>query len=133
MSTKTMMGALIGGVTFWIMGFLMYALLLGKMMAEYSTVNRPSGEEMMVHLILGNLVFGILIAWLWSRMGITTFSRGLSSGALFGLLVSVGSNLIMIATTTIWSAFTGIFYDVLALTVIWAVTGGVVGWWTGRK
>ena len=111
----------------------MYAVLLGKMMAQYTTVNRPHGEEMMVHLVLGQVVFGILAAWLWSRMSITSFSRGLTTGAIIGFLVSLGSNLIAIATTTVWNEFTGIFYDLIALTVTWAVTGGVLGWWMGRK
>ena len=133
MSTKTLLGALIAAVCFWLMGFLMYAVLLGKMMAQYTTVNRPHGEEMMVHLVLGQVVFGILAAWLWSRMSITSFSRGLTTGAIIGFLVSLGSNLIAIATTTVWNEFTGIFYDLIALTVTWAVTGGVLGWWMGRK
>lgn len=133
MSTKTLIGALIAGVCFWLLGFLMYGLLLASMMSEYNTIERPSEEVMMVHLVLGNLIIGFLMAWLWSRMSITTFSRGLSSGALIGLLVGVGTNLIMHATTTLWTEPTGIIYDTIALTVLWAVTGGVVGWWMGRK
>jgi hypothetical protein len=133
MSTKTLLGALIGGVCFWLLGFLMYGVLLRDLMAEYSAIGRASGEEMMIHLILGNLLFGLLLAWLWSRMGITNFSRGASSGAFVGLLSSLAANLIMYGTTTAWNAPTGIIYDVLALTVMWGVTGGVVGWWMGRK
>ena len=133
MSTKTLIAALIAGVCFWLLGFLMYAVLVGPMMAEYNTIERTSEDTMMVHLILGNLIFGFLLAWLWSRMGINTFARGASSGALIGLLVGLGMNLIMYATTTLWSAPTGIIYDVLALTVMWGVTGGVVGWWMGRS
>ena len=131
MSTKTLIGALIGAVVFWMMGFIMYVLLVGKMIAQYTTANRPHGEEMMVHLILGQLVFGLLLAWLWSRMGITTFSRGLTSGAIVGFLSALGANLITFATMTVWTDPVGIIYDVIALTVIWAVTGGVVGWYMG--
>lgn len=136
MNTKMLVAGLLGGVGFFLLGWLLYGILLLDTMASYSnSACMRSDDDMSIPLLLvGNLIQGFLIAYIYSQWAsISTFATGLQRGALIGFLLSMALNCIWYATSTVMTEFTGVIIDVAVSTVIWGLVGGIVGWWLGRK
>ncbi len=136
MNTKMLVAGLMGGVGFFLLGWLLYGILLMDTMASYSNsaCMRADGDMNFPLLVVGNLIQGFLVAYIFSQWAsISTFATGLQRGALIGFLLSMALNCIWYATSTVMTEFTGAFIDVAVSTVMWGLVGGIVGWWLGRK
>ena len=77
-------------------------------------------------LIAGNLVAGFLLAYIFSKAGVSTLSSGLITGAVIGLLMSCAMDLIMYATTNTISK-SAMLADVGISTVMSAIAGAAIG------
>lgn len=70
MNTKTIIAAIIGGVAAFLLGWLFYGMLLkdtmAGMMGSAQNVMKKDNEIIFWALILGNLVIGYLVAWIFS-------------------------------------------------------------------
>jgi hypothetical protein len=128
---KYILGTLVGAITWFILGFVVYALLLGGFF-ESQVITDASKEPMVWWaMILGNLATAALITYIFGRWaGIRTFAAGAQGGAVIGFFLSLGINSMMYSMTTL-STLTGHLSDVIVYTVISAVVGGVVGWILG--
>ncbi len=136
MNAKMLVAGLMGGVAFFLLGWLLYGILLKDTLANYHNGDfmRADADLNMPLLVLGNLIQGILVAYIYSQWAsISTFVTGLQRGALIGFLLSLGMNCIWYATSTLMTEFTGVIIKVVIATVIWGLVGGIVGWWLGRK
>ena len=136
MNSKFLVGGLLGGIAYFVVGGLLYGMLLADTMASYMMpgINKANEEMDMVHLILGNLGFGFLLSFVFSKWSSPmSLGAGATGGAIVGLLVSLSYNLIVFATSNIANSVTWIFVDAVVFTVISGVAGAVVGWWMGRK
>jgi hypothetical protein len=137
MNTKTIIAAIIGGVAAFLLGWLFYGMLLkdtmAGMMGSAQNVMKKDNEIIFWALILGNLVIGYLVAWIFSSWaGITTFAGGATAGAMMGFLFTFSYDMMMYATTNTMQ-LSGALFDIVISTVIWAVSSGLVGWWLGRS
>jgi hypothetical protein len=136
MSTKVFLGGLIAGIALFLLGYLVFGLLLSGMMESYSNAAcMRSMEDMSLgYMFFGNLFMGLAIAYIYSRWtGANSFSAGAKAGAILGLLISLGMDLFMFGLTTMWTEQMGFVVDVIGSVVIWTIVGGIVGWWFGRK
>lgn len=137
MNSKFLVGGLIGFVLFFLLGWLVYGMLLADMMAGYMNTEctRPMEEMNMSLMILGNVGFGLMFSYILSNGGakFASFSGGAIGGAIVGLLVSLSYDSMIYAQSTMMNSFNGIIMDVVAFTIISAVAGGGIGWWLGRK
>jgi hypothetical protein len=127
---KFLTGTLAGGAAYFLLGWLLYGMLLMDTMAEYSNPCSMRAETDMVWgaMIGGNLGLGALLTYIFLKMGnVTTFGSGASTGAVLTLLVAVSYDLMIYATTTMMTSSTGIVIDVVVSTVMGAVAGGIVG------
>ncbi|MBK7869861.1 MAG: DUF2177 family protein [Saprospiraceae bacterium] len=135
MSTnKILLAGVVGGVAFFLLGFLFYGLLLMDFMKSNAGEMGALMKEPPTWwaLILGNLAWGLLIAVIFGRWAnISTFMTGLKAGAIIGLLATLSWDLTMFGTMNGMN-LTGVIVDVLVGTAMTAVTGGVVGWMLGR-
>ncbi len=130
---KFALGALVGGVVFFLLGWLLYGLLfMNYFEANVGSATGVNKESMnMIALFLGNLAMAALLTIIFLRWaGISTFMGGLKAGALIGLLVVLGFDLTMFGTTNIMT-LNGMLMDVVVYTVMSAITGGVIGWLLG--
>ena len=127
MNTKTLIAAAAGGLTLFVTGGLVYALLL----ADFFTVEVTRESANLLYIVPGELVFGCLLAWVLSCCGASTVLDGAKYGALVGCLIALGYGLLLYGATTI----ADLTYH-LADAVVWAVrfacAGAVIGWWYGR-
>ncbi|MCC6754063.1 MAG: hypothetical protein IT266_08790 [Saprospiraceae bacterium] len=137
MDTRTLISGLLGGIVYWLLGALFYAFLLGKLLESLSGsatgVSRAPEEMVWWSLVLGNLFMGLGLAYIlnnWAK--ISTLLAGAKAGALIGLLLTLGFDLIWFSSTNLIQ-LPGVFLDVATFTVMSALSGAVIGWWLGRS
>ncbi len=136
-TNKILLAALAGGVTYFILGWLVYGIALkGFMethMAAGNAIARPEAEMVWWALILGNLAFGLLFALIFGRWAsISTLATGAKAGAVIGLIMTIAWDFMMYSMYTI-SDITGIIVDIIVATVLFAIVGAVVAWVLGYK
>jgi uncharacterized membrane protein len=126
---KFLIGGIVGGVVYFLLGWLFYGNLLAQYFLDHpGTViaDKPMDQVIWWALILGNLLSGFLLAYVFSKSGVSSLSSGLITGGILGFLMSSSYDLIMYATTNITSKH-AMLADVATFTVISAITGAVVG------
>jgi len=134
MNTKMLIGGIIAGVAFFFLGYLIYGILLTDMMATCTSCQRPMEELNMAFLVIGSLFMGILLSYILSKWaGVSTFMGGIMAGGTVGLLLGIAMDCMSYATTTMYNSVTCIIYDIVITSAIWAIMGGLIGWWQGRK
>lgn len=131
MNTKRFfLGGISAGVTFFLLGWLLYGNLLMDTLAENAGsatgVNRDPESMVFWALILGNLLFGFLLAYVFEKAGIRTFVSGFTTGGVIGFLTSAAVDLTMYGTTNLMTT-TGLAVDIAVMTIISAIAGGVGG------
>ena len=131
MNTKNFfLGGIVGGVVYFLLGWLFYGTLLTTFFHEHpgtaTNVEKPMDQMVWWALILGNLLTGFLLAYIFSKSGVSTLASGLVTGAVVGLLMCTSIDLIMYATTNI-SSKKAMAADVATFTVMSAIAGAVVG------
>lgn len=134
MNSKVLIGGVIGGVGFFLLGYLLYGLLMADTLAACTSCQRPMAEINFVCLGLGDLFVGLAISYIFSKWAsVATFMGGATAGATLGLLLAIGFSSITYATSTMYSGMTCVVYDIIIEVVMWAIVGGLIGWWLGRK
>ncbi len=136
-TNKILLAGLIGGVASFLLGWLVWGVVLMGFMKENAGsatgVMRADNEMIWWALILGNLAGGLLLAMIYGRWGsISTFVTGAKAGAVIGLLIGISYDMIMYATSNIMT-MNGALVDIVANAVVTGLVGGVVGWFLGRK
>lgn len=134
-TSKLLYAGLAGFVAYFLLGWLLYGVLTmsyfeGQTPEVARDVSR--GDSMVWwSLLLGNLIIGFFLAFVFLRWAnIKTFAGGLIGGAIIGAFIMAGIDFTMYGTMNI-STLPGIFVDIIVGTVMWALTGGVVGWVLG--
>jgi hypothetical protein len=133
-SNKILIGGLLGGVTAFLMGFLIWGLALDGFMKSHSTA--PAGlakEELLMWAIaLGSLALGFLFALIYGRWaGIKTLQTGALAGAAIGGLLGANADFMAYGMYNM-TDMTMVIVDIVAYVVYGALIGAVVGWWMGR-
>ena len=128
---KFLIGGIVGGVVYFLLGWLFYGHLLAQYFQGHpgstaTGVDRVMDQFIWWALILGNLLSGFLLAYVFSKSGVSSLSSGLITGGILGFLMSSSYDLIRYATTNITSKH-AMLADVATFTVISAITGAVVG------
>jgi len=130
-SNKFLIGTLVGGITFFLLGYLFYGLALSSFFMNHSVA--PSGSMKNMDqivwwaLILGNLTSAALLSYIFLKLGnINSFGAGARMGIAIGFLMSFSMGLIRFATENSLD-LTGTFTDVVIGTVMTAIAGGVIG------
>ncbi len=134
---KRIMATLAGFVVFFLLGWLLYGMLLMDFFMSNSGsatgVMRSDTEMVWWALALGNLLQAYLLVYIFGKWAnITTFGAGLQAGAVIGLILGYGYDLTMYGTSNI-SNLTSTLVDPLVVAVMMGLTGGVIGMVLGKK
>lgn len=138
MDAKTrIMATLAGFVTLFLLGWLIYGMLLMDFyMSNSGTatgVMREESEMVWWALIVGNVFQAYLLVYIFDKWtNITTFSSGLQAGAILGLILGFAMNLTMYGTSNMMN-LTAALVDPFVSAVMMGITGGVIGYMLGRK
>jgi hypothetical protein len=132
-TNKILLGGLAGGVTFFLLGWLVYGILLMNFtQANFNQCSmRPIEEMIWWSLILSNLAYGLLLSVICNWSNATKFMDGARIGGIIGLLMGLSIDLSFYSMSTMYSNFTAIMVDVIVSTVMTAIVGGVVAWILG--
>src|SRR5450755_2674946 len=113
---KFLIGTLVGGITYFILGYLIYGMALSGFFTQHSVA--PSGsmkamsEIVWWALILGNLALAALLTYIFLKLGnVNSFGSGAGIGASIGFFMGLGMDLIRYATENSLD-LTGLFADV---------------------
>ena len=135
-NNKVLLAGIIGGVTLFILGFIVYGMLMGDFMAANAGapgVNKPMEEISFGWLIISNLASGFFLAVVFGRYAnINTASAGLQAGAVIGFLMALGVDSAMYATSYLYN-MKGMLADIVLWTIMSSITGGVVAAVLGMK
>jgi len=126
---KLLLGTLAGGLAFFILGYLLYGLLLMDFFANNAGTATGVNKVEPVYwaLILGNLATAFFFTYVFMRFGnVGSFGDGLKAGAIFAFLNGLSFNLITLGVTNI-SSITSSAVDVAVFTTMGAIAGGFIG------
>jgi hypothetical protein len=132
-TNKFLIGGIIGGIAYFLLGWLIYGMLLMDFMSSNTMAGVYKTEADMVWwaLIVGNIFSGLVLSYVLNKSGVSTASGGASVGAMLGLLITLAFDLTMYGTSNIFTSMTGLCADVAASIVISAIVGGIIGWYLG--
>jgi hypothetical protein len=126
---KFLIGTFAGGITFFLLGFVTYAILLEDFfMAHAGTATGVMKTDEMQYwpLFLGNLSQAALLSYVFLKWAnIKTFGGGMSAGAIIGFLTTLGHTMISYDTSNVMD-MTAAFVDPFVYAIISAIAGGVV-------
>jgi hypothetical protein len=129
MNTKVIVGGIAGGVAFFLLGWVIYGMLLMDFMTANTnqSMAKPMGEYVWWALILGNLMSGFLLATIFSWSNISGAADSAKAASIVGLLMGLSYDLMFYSMSNMFSNVTAIIVDVLACTIMSAIAGAVVG------
>jgi hypothetical protein len=132
---KLVIGGITGGILYFFLGWLVYGNLLAEFMKTHpgtvTGVERAMEDMNWMYLVIGNLLSGFLIAFIFVKGNVNSLVNGLVTGVILGLLMSAAFDCIMYATTNIISKKM-MLADVLASGAMGAVVGAIVGLVLGK-
>ncbi len=132
---KIMIAGIAGGIIYFLLGWLVYGILLKDFYAAHmnNSSMRPEADMIWWAMIASNLLWGIFIAYIFNRWAnINTVSAGLSAGAIIFLFIGLSMSLGFYAYTTMYGDMTGMVVDILVGVVMGAIVGAVTGFVLGK-
>lgn len=132
---KVAIGGLAGGIVSFLLGWLIYGMLLVDFMTtNYNqSINRPEADMIWWAMIAFNIIWGITYAYIFSRWAnISTASTGAYAGAKLSLLIGSSVSLSFYAMTTMYSSLTTVFVEIAIGVVMGAIIGAVTGFVLGK-
>jgi len=134
-TNKILVAGVVGGVASFLLGWLIYGMLLSDFMQDNTVagVAKDSEAGIMWAIAVGSLFFGFLFSVIYGRWaGIKTLKTGATAGAVIGLLMGGHTAFISFGTANVYTSLTGVIVDMVAFVVLSALVGGVVGGVLGR-
>lgn len=130
-SKKFLIGTLVGGISFFLLGYLIYGMALSGFYMNHSIA--PAGAMKAMNeivwwaLIVGNLAGGALLTWVILKLGNAgSFGSSFGTGAAIGFFMALSMNFIRYATGNSVD-LTATIADVGVSTVLNGIVGGIIG------
>lgn len=127
---KLFIGGITAGILFFGLGYLIFGMLLKTYMANHlgvaGNIYRADADMQFLYLVLGNLSYGFMMAYIFARANVKSAVDGLITGGIVGLLMAVGVDCVIYATSTIMSK-SMMAADVAGTTAMSAIVGAIVG------
>ena len=129
---KVLIGSVVGGIAYFLLGWIIYGIL----MKDYCAANfgqegmRAEADMVLRAMGLANIAAAMLMALIFSWANINSLLSGARVGAIIGFLTAVSIDLSMYAMTTMFKNWSALFVDVLLVTLMSAIAGAVIIWVT---
>lgn len=126
---KILLGSFAGAVTYFLLGWLIYGMLLMDYMTStcpnFPGLNRNESEMLLWMMFISNLLSAFLMAYIFDLGKISGWMNGLKQGAIIGFIITAAFDTGMYAMTFMLTK-NWMIIDVLASTVMAAIAGAVV-------
>jgi hypothetical protein len=137
MSTKAILAAVAGAVLAFLLGWVIYGMLLMNFFEANSTHYDGLMKETpnLLLYFISNLIMALLFAYIFEKWaGIKSIGSGIIGAIIIGLPISLSMDLFFIGGMNLFTP-TLVVVDVIASTVLWALVGGLIGFilGTGKK
>jgi len=134
MNSKTFLIGIAGGILIFLMGFLIYGILLmdyfGANMGSYPGLLK---EPMEIWAIgAGNLIWGILLAFFLNAVKVESGIQGAIQGAILFFLFGLGANFVSFGQYNLMPLSLS-FVDALCMALLGGVSGAAIGWLFSRN
>ncbi len=125
---KIVRGTIFGGISYFLLGWLVYGILLMDFMSANTNTcaSRPEAEMIWWAIIVSNLIFALLLTIVLKWSGASQIVDGIKTGALFGFLMGLSMDLGFYSMTTMYNNLTVLIVDVVVFTLLMAVVGMVI-------
>lgn len=125
---KILRGTIFGGIAFFLLGWLVYGILLLDFMSANSNscASRPDAEMIWWAMIVSNLVLALFVTVVLKWSGAKSVTDGLKTGAIIGFLIGLSMDLSFYSMTTMFNNLTALIVDVLVYTILLGIVGMVV-------
>ena len=130
---KMLIGTVVGGVTFFLLGGLIYAVILG----DFYEANLGSATGVLRELpimwamVVSQLGMAAVVTYVFLLSDVASASNGLKTGAILGLLLGIAISFDLYSVTN-WSNLTVAFVEPLVWVARTALAGAAIGWVLGR-
>lgn len=133
MTKKIILSTLAGAVTLFLLGGLIFGVLLAAPMAEFMKAFEACAHAVppMQFIIFANIAMALMYSLILNKFGISTFKGGLTAAAWISFLLIFWFDMWMFATFTGMNVQMMVF-DILGNTAVGALAGGVIGWVLGK-
>jgi len=133
---KVLLGGLAGGIAYFLLGWLIYGIVLMDYMSDncnpaMKAMTRPESEMLLGVLFLSNLAWAILIALIISWSKKSSVMEGATIGAIVGSLSAFAIDTSFYAMTTMYPSQMMILVDILGVTIMSIVAGGIIAFVMG--
>lgn len=139
MTKKLILATLAGSVVQFLLGWLIYGLLLANFMNSHMThkyeglMKDMNSGSFIILIFISGLLMSFLIAFIFQRWAkFDKFFMGLTAGMLIGLFFALTYDVSGYAMMNMFSV-TVIIVDVIVATIITGIVGGVIAWVLGFK
>jgi hypothetical protein len=138
MIKKLILAALAGSVIQFLLGWLIYGVLLANFMScntnHYDGLMKDMNTgSFMILIFISGLVMSFLIAFIFQRWAkFETLTKGLTGGMILGFLLALSYDLYFFASMNLMS-FSAMIVDIIVNTIIIGIIGAVIAWILGFK
>ena len=125
---KLILSTIIGGVVFFILGWILYGALFMDFFAKnYGPIMRTPEDYKLWAIIVGGFVEAFFLAWVYPKgyAGGSPAKEGLMFGLLIGLLMSVPYVFFMWASHPV--TYTAVIVDAIIMLIMTIIVGLVIG------
>lgn len=128
MNMKILRGTLFGGIAYFVLGWLVYGILLMDFYSANTNqcLNNPVGEMTWWAIIVSNLTSALLLTLILNWSGAKSILDGLKTGAIFGLLFSTAIGLSYWSMTTMYNNFGILVVDIVMSSIVSGVLGMII-------
>lgn len=129
MNKKNLLAVVAGFATSFILGWLVYDVILKNFYQANSMagLNKPEDQVIMWAIVMGALTGVLLMNYVLGLAGADTFMKGATTGLIVSVLMAASYDFYFYAATNMISKSEVICVDVLSSGVQGAIIGGVIG------
>ena len=134
--TKLIVAGLIGGVVYFFLGWGVYGMALADVLSLpadiKAVIEYPQEEFKMGMMILSCIAWGMLLSFVLSKIGSSTWQTGAITSAIIAALVSLS---VGAGQAAMWrfGSLNNTFIDMLANAFCSGISGAAVAWYLGRQ
>jgi hypothetical protein len=132
---KTLRGTIFGGIAYFILGWVVYGMLLGPFYEANTdvTLNRPEAEMILWAMFVSTLLVALFLTLFLKYAGANNWMDGIKTGGVFGILMGLSMSLSFYSMTTWYNSLWIAIADSVVNAIVMAIVGLVIVMTWGKK